>query len=70
MDELGDEILAPRDHEFVRVGEYYLGLEVLVALGRVHPRVVDEITVRFPQANDVMDSEVIAKYCKLAGRLS
>lgn len=64
---LSEGVLGRRYREFVDVGEYYLALEVLVALARVHPRFADQVTARLPQAYDAVDPEVVAGYCKLAG---
>jgi hypothetical protein len=68
VNELGDQILSSRYQEFASVGEYFLALEVLVMLGRLHPRIADEIKARFPQAQDVVDPAVVSEYRALAGR--
>jgi hypothetical protein len=61
--ELNDKALTPRYHEFIEAGEYYLALEVLVALGRLYPRAAGQIEARLSQANDIIDPDVVGDYC-------
>jgi hypothetical protein len=66
--ELNDEFLTPWYREFLGAGEYYLALEVLVALSRVHPPVAAEIEARLSRAGDIVDPDVVARYQQLAAR--
>lgn len=68
--EFNDEFLTPRYREFVHAGEYYLALEVLVALGQLNPRVAAGIEARLSQASDIVDPDVVGEYQRLAARRS
>jgi hypothetical protein len=64
-----DEWLAQRFDEFLRVGEYALAAEVLMALGGLYPVIDAQIGSQLPEAliRD-LDSEVIADYQRRAPR--
>jgi hypothetical protein len=68
--ELNDGFLTPRYREFVAAGEYYLALEVLVALGRRSPRLAAEIEARLSRATDIVDQDVVGAYQRFAARRS